>query len=326
MENKLSCAIVRDLLPSYVDGLTSTETNSALEEHLTTCTECSAALNRMKEQENTETNSVPEVDYLKKVRKNTRHKSVLLSVAMTLLGLAMILYVLLYVGTKANPSDVLCNVTVTGNTLHFNGTTVSSGLAISRVTFSNSNEMITVNVYTVPKTFLNRGEFEETYSISQNIGQVRMGDLILWEDGVGISNKTAMLYNTQNPFMGNMPANNEIALILGVAQDLGPYLNSLQSSKAPYGWTLKLETPIAAEELAVNRDIMKEDSYAMLALIKNLGYVTWQYDTKDGMQEYTITAADATSYAGQDIKTCADSVSSLQSFLQGINNRRFGVR
>ena len=34
MSDKLRCEIVQDLLPSYVDGLTSDETNEAVKDHL----------------------------------------------------------------------------------------------------------------------------------------------------------------------------------------------------------------------------------------------------------------------------------------------------
>ena len=34
MKNDLTCAVVRDLLPAFVEGLTSDETNTAVEAHL----------------------------------------------------------------------------------------------------------------------------------------------------------------------------------------------------------------------------------------------------------------------------------------------------
>ncbi len=40
MKIELPCAVVRDLLPSYVDNLTCKETMSAVESHLETCEEC----------------------------------------------------------------------------------------------------------------------------------------------------------------------------------------------------------------------------------------------------------------------------------------------
>ena len=42
MKNDLTCGVVRDLLPSYVEGLTSQETNQAVETHLASCPECTA--------------------------------------------------------------------------------------------------------------------------------------------------------------------------------------------------------------------------------------------------------------------------------------------
>ena len=47
MKNNLSCAIVRDLLPSYIDGLTSQETNESVKAHLNECTSCRAAYREM---------------------------------------------------------------------------------------------------------------------------------------------------------------------------------------------------------------------------------------------------------------------------------------
>ena len=47
MKNK-DCELVKDLLPSYVDGLTSDETNEFIESHVKECPECKALLNDMK--------------------------------------------------------------------------------------------------------------------------------------------------------------------------------------------------------------------------------------------------------------------------------------
>lgn len=88
---------------------------------------------------------------------------------------------------------------------------------------------------------------------------------------------------------------------------------------------LKLENPIVQEEESAARDIMTADSYAMLAVIGNLRYVTWQYDTPAGCQEYTVTVEDATAYAGQDIKLLADSASQLQTLLQRLSVKWSGV-
>ncbi len=71
MKNKLDCEIVKDLLPSYIDHLTSEKTTGEITEHLSECEACRAVYRDM-------TNSEPpifeqpEVDYLKKVRNSRR--------------------------------------------------------------------------------------------------------------------------------------------------------------------------------------------------------------------------------------------------------------
>ena len=45
---KLSCEIIKDLLPIYCDNICSEETKSAVEEHLTDCVPCSEELKKMK--------------------------------------------------------------------------------------------------------------------------------------------------------------------------------------------------------------------------------------------------------------------------------------
>ena len=36
----MKCEIIRDLLPLYIDGLTSIESNQEIEKHLKNCEEC----------------------------------------------------------------------------------------------------------------------------------------------------------------------------------------------------------------------------------------------------------------------------------------------
>ena len=49
MKNDLTCEVVQDLLPSYVDGLTSDVSNQAVEQHLKTCENCRKLYREMSE-------------------------------------------------------------------------------------------------------------------------------------------------------------------------------------------------------------------------------------------------------------------------------------
>jgi hypothetical protein len=69
MKQDLNCMIVQDLLPNYIEKLTSDVTNQAVEEHISTCEQCSELLNIMSAEITTK-NIVPkrELKFLKKIK------------------------------------------------------------------------------------------------------------------------------------------------------------------------------------------------------------------------------------------------------------------
>ena len=83
--------------------------------------------------------------------------------------------------------------------------------------------------------------------------------------------------------------------------------------------------PVASVEEAAACDMMTADSYVMLAAINNLGYVTWEYQTESGPQDFTVTVDHATAFAGQDIKMCAETASDLQVLMQSLSIKWSGV-
>ena len=98
MKNDLTCGVVRDLLPSYVEGLTSPESNTAVERHLSECPDCAqlrTALAGAPKQAAPE--DAKEVDYLKKVKRRGWRR-VAAAVAVTVLlftaGVAAKLFVI----------------------------------------------------------------------------------------------------------------------------------------------------------------------------------------------------------------------------------------
>ena len=71
MKNDLPCEVVRDLLPSYIDGLSSPETAELIKAHLSACETCRAIHREMTGQEPPKAEQ-PELDYLKKIRASGR--------------------------------------------------------------------------------------------------------------------------------------------------------------------------------------------------------------------------------------------------------------
>lgn len=65
----LSCNVVRDLLPSYLEHLTSSETNIEIEEHMASCPDCREVKAAMLDEINIEAAPKPEINLLKKLRR-----------------------------------------------------------------------------------------------------------------------------------------------------------------------------------------------------------------------------------------------------------------
>jgi Putative zinc-finger len=70
MDHKLDCKIVQDLLPNYIDGLTSDLTHTALDEHLSSCPDCRKVLDTMtKETKEMKVVPLKQINFLKKIKR-----------------------------------------------------------------------------------------------------------------------------------------------------------------------------------------------------------------------------------------------------------------
>ncbi len=102
----MKCEIIKDLLPSYIDGLTSAESNSEIEVHLITCQECTEMLEQMKTEvdvENVELNK----EMIKPFKK--LNKRVIKSVLITLAACIMVVGSYFYffeIGWKVDSDDL----------------------------------------------------------------------------------------------------------------------------------------------------------------------------------------------------------------------------
>lgn len=83
---KLTCNVIQDLLPSYVDDICSNDTKILVEEHVEECSQCKEKLNQMKYTGITaEKAATRQIDYLKKVRTTITHRESLGKLILTIL-------------------------------------------------------------------------------------------------------------------------------------------------------------------------------------------------------------------------------------------------
>lgn len=79
MKNEIICELTQDLLPNYLEGLTSPGSSEAIEAHLAQCADCQALLNEMKQglavpqvKDTEETSSERDIKPLIKLKKRVR--------------------------------------------------------------------------------------------------------------------------------------------------------------------------------------------------------------------------------------------------------------
>lgn len=87
---KLECEVIQDLLPSYVDKISSNATNKIVEEHIEKCTKCKNNLNNMVKEVDVKLtkNKEERINYLKGYKKR-RQLLIVVSILITIAILAI---------------------------------------------------------------------------------------------------------------------------------------------------------------------------------------------------------------------------------------------
>lgn len=116
------------------------------------------------------------------------------------------------------------------------------------------------------------------------------------------------LYNAKNPYVGDHIADGKVMKALNIAVDFGNFQTELQTSAEPYGIKLVFE----------NQGVdMEKRAYAMLALIDNLGYVSWG---SEGGEEKTLSLNAADESLGESVKSFAKSKKQLLRLFMLLDN------
>lgn len=288
MKTELPCAVVRDLLPSYVEGLTEEETTAAVSSHLETCESCRKHYEAMSAGEKAPKAETKEVDYLKTVRKKNGNRVILAVVLAVVIVLGAVGAKLFIIGSQANGGAVATQITPhpETNSVHvslanMDSATTFVGLKQETVggTASITARKVLVSPFRPVEQSINM-EIDTT-----DISKIQVfGDLI-WQDGTSIDIMTRRLLDRKIPYVGNAPAVNH--LISGMDLDVSNTLE-LQTAEEPYGVTMHF-----TDSFAENRRFLVEgNAYVLLALVDNLGEVYW--DDPSGYQgSLTLEQANA---------------------------------
>ena len=281
MKNDLTCAVVGDLLPSYIDGLASEETGAAVRAHLSQCEHCRARYEAMKKATgDAAAEDAREVDYLKTVRRK-RHKAVIIAVICTAAALLCALAVKTFViGAPANPGEFRYSVIQNGDTLEVSVS--ASPYSFYRVAmgdgdvrYRDGTAAVSVRIIPTGKMIIDRTKTVEVDLT--NVDEVRLCGVLIWQDGMTIFPSTSRLYELQADYVGDNSAVS--ALWDEQSPTYVPYTIALQTDAAPYGLSITYTEPIDSPGFPSE---MQRAAELTLALVGNLGVVSWTYEDSAG--------------------------------------------
>ena len=108
---QVNCEIIKDLLPSYIDNVSSKSTNDLVEEHIKDCKGCQTKLKEMNKEVDIKPlyNQEEQIDYLKGYRKN-KIMTIIFTIILTIdiIGVGILAYQLIvnYVDIFADVNDI----------------------------------------------------------------------------------------------------------------------------------------------------------------------------------------------------------------------------
>ncbi|MGN0486211.1 MAG: DUF4825 domain-containing protein [Acutalibacteraceae bacterium] len=325
--NKIPCEIIRDLFPSYIEGLTAEKTNTAVREHIEDCESCRNLLREL-EPLKSPTDSEKdkkEIDFLKKQRRKSHARmflAVLVTIAIILGSLSAVYCLKPVKDFEAKIAPIRVSQSVSGSKwVSFYAMSTREDTVIRDGSVEVKDGVLNLN-FKGRRRIPMIGRYYQSnctkYDYSgDGITQVNDGDRVLWYEGKNISPITSAAFSKKHLYIGDMSANAATAAALNIGDYLGSFTNALYTNNEPYGWKLILERRIPAVRREESEKLMKKYACALLGTVENLSYVTFSY-TVDGTLEtrdVTVTAEQATDYFGENIKNCYQNIGVLQRLM-----------
>lgn len=169
----MKCEIIRDLFPSYLDGLTSAESNQAIAEHLEGCEPCKEVLAQMK-QEPEEQPELPKKRINPFRKFNRRMKSVVAAVVAICIYLGGAGYKGFAQGFAIDPTDIQMDVRTEDDILYLDFSLENGNLMHYGSMYEDSSAEINLRkVWALPGDDL--GEYPNQFSWGMNLKPLAVG-------------------------------------------------------------------------------------------------------------------------------------------------------
>ena len=332
-KNPKDCAIIQDLLPTYVDGLASDATSAMIEKHIAVCEECRRMLESMREGEGVGPDEAErdakEIDFLRKSKKKGRRAVVLGVIAALLVTLAAVGAKVYLIGSEYK-GDMACDITVDGSALEVGATAADSMHVIRKIDFTCSDGVAQGTVRAVlPGIVRSSGTFDTTngsavvthdwvgdFSFGEEIKEVRMGDRVYWSNGTAVSPKASEVFRAGHEYIGDVSENGALLDALEMTKDLGSLYSELKTDSEPYVWTIILDDDQSKYRPEYLDERLSAYGYVLIGSVGNLDEVDFRYTSNGKTVVKKVTAKEASKFLGRDIKTCRSDAGALAELLE----------
>ena len=199
----LPCAVVRDLLPLYLEGLTSPQTDQAVETHLELCPNCAqykAALTApLSSPEPTADQREP--DYLKTIRRRGLRRTVLTAFGVVLAMLLLFCAKLFYIGSPAQAEELLWRTErQKEDCLTLFVSTSSSGAAFRGWQLERQGDTAVISIRKTLASSLFGGSGQAAMDIPlKDLRQIELCGALVWQDGESIPRETWLAWQAATP-------------------------------------------------------------------------------------------------------------------------------
>lgn len=230
MEKKVECEIVQDLLLGYVDNTLNEKSKKLVEKHLIECEGCKKRLAEMENDiKENEFNEQKQIDYLKKIRRKNKIKSIIFAIVIIL-----IICVIIYLNKFIMINNIVNKAKKTLETNNF---------------YRESMEILGDNQTSVIKEYYKDGKYKQVWQIysdegvktqsvqylTENSNEV----LTIYEDEKKATRQTddfAKMLSTTNALKGNpfIQAHENIIMKLGTAFIMSIHTDRYGSNKEYY--------------------------------------------------------------------------------------------
>ena len=338
-ENRITCEVVQDLMPSYADGLASEDTAKIIEEHTKECAECREMLENMLSDgqlaQRPDERDRKEIDFLRKSRKKGR-SAVALGVILTFLAVAAAIGAKQFLIGSDYHGDMGCDISVSGSTMTVGVTAADSIHVIRGVDFDITDGVARGTARAVlPGLLHSSGVFTQTadeeggtqsgavncdwtgdFSFSEDIREVWIGDRLFWAGGRAVSPMVSELYDSRHTYIGDVSENGRTLDALRMTEDLGSLYSELETDAEPYIWTIVLDEDQTKYRPAYLEKRLNAYGYAMLGTVSNLSEVDFRYTAAGKEVIRKVTAEDASEFLGRDIKECCSDAGALSELME----------